>query len=106
MAPEAGTERLRRVINKPLTDDEIMEAAGAAARMGARGIKLYFMVGLPGETDEDLLAIARMADAISRLMGKKRKVTAALSPFIPNPTLLSSGAHRRIRGKCGDGYHW
>lgn len=85
MAPEAGTERLRRIINKPLTDGEIMEAAGVAARMGARGIKLYFMVGLPGETDEDLLAIARMADAISGLMGKKRKVSAALSPFIPKP---------------------
>ena len=85
MAPEAGSERLRRIINKPLSNEEIMEAASVASRMGARGIKLYFMVGLPGETDEDLLAIASLADAISSLMGKKRTVTAALSPFIPKP---------------------
>lgn len=85
MAPEAGTERLRRIINKPLSDTEIMNAAESASRMGARGIKLYFMVGLPEETDEDLLAVAALADRIASVMGRKRKVTAALSPFIPKP---------------------
>jgi radical SAM-linked protein len=85
MAPEAGSERMRRIINKPLTDVEIREAAEAASRMGASGVKLYFMVGLPGETDEDILAIAALADTIAAIMGKKRKVTAALSPFVPKP---------------------
>lgn len=85
MAPEAGSERLRQVINKPITENEIIQAAETASRMGARGIKLYFMVGLPGETDDDLLAIASLADRISGLMGKKRTVTAALSPFVPKP---------------------
>jgi len=85
MAPEAGTERLRRIINKPLTDHQITEAARIAARMGANGIKLYFMVGLPSETDEDLYAIASLADLIAGIMGKKRKVAVALSPFIPKP---------------------
>jgi len=85
MAPEAGSERLRRIINKPLSNEEIMEAASAASRMGARGVKLYFMVGLPGETDEDLHAIADLADKVSCVMGKRRTVTAALSPFIPKP---------------------
>jgi len=85
MAPEAGSERMRRVINKPLSHGQIMEAAEAASRMGASGIKLYFMVGLPGETDQDLLAIAALADSISALMGRKRKVSAALSPFVPKP---------------------
>ena len=85
MAPEAGSERLRRIINKPLTDNQILEAAETAARLGARGIKMYFMVGLPEETEEDLLAIAVLSDSVARIMGKKRKVTAALSPFIPKP---------------------
>lgn len=85
MAPEAGSERLRRIINKPLSDREIIKAAEAASRMGARGIKLYFMVGLPGENDGDLLAMASLADRISSIMGRKRKVTAALSPFVPKP---------------------
>ncbi len=85
MAPEAGSERMRRIINKPLSHDEIIMAVETAARMGARGIKLYFMVGLPGETDEDVLAIASLADAVAKIMGNKRKVTAAISPFVPKP---------------------
>lgn len=85
MAPEAGSERMRRIINKPLSHDEIILAAETASRMGARGIKLYFMIGLPGETDEDVLAIASLADVVAKIMGKKRKVTAAISPFVPKP---------------------
>ena len=111
MAPEAGTERLRRIINKPITHDEILAAATAASRMGARGIKLYFMVGLPGETDEDLLAVAALADEISAIMGRKRPVTAALSPFVPKPHTpfqwASQPDHREmwrrisiVRGAC------
>ena len=85
MAPEAGSERLRRIINKPLSREEIIQAAETASRMGARGIKLYFMVGLPGETDEDVLAIAALADSVAKIMGKRRKVTVAISPFVPKP---------------------
>ncbi len=85
MAPEAGSERMRRIINKPLSHDEIIKAAETASKMGARGVKLYFMVGLPGETDEDIVAIANLADSIAKIMGRKRTVTAALSPFVPKP---------------------
>ncbi len=85
MAPEAGSERMRRIINKPLSHDEILRAAETASKMGVSGIKLYFMVGLPGETDDDILAIAVLADSIAKIMGKKRKVTAAVSPFVPKP---------------------
>lgn len=85
MAPEAGSERLRKVINKPISHSEIIKAAETASKMGARGIKLYFMVGLPTETDEDLLEIASLADTIASVMGRKRKVTVALSPFVPKP---------------------
>lgn len=85
MAPEAGSERMRKIINKPMSNDEILQAAKTASRMGARGIKLYFMIGLPGETDEDILAIAALADSVAKIMGNKRKVTAAVSPFVPKP---------------------
>ncbi len=85
MAPEAGSERLRKVINKPISHSDIIKAAEAASKMGARGIKLYFMIGLPTETEEDLLEIASLADMIASVMGRKRKVTVALSPFVPKP---------------------
>jgi len=85
MAPEAGSERLRKVINKPISHSDIIKAAEVASKMGARGIKLYFMIGLPTETEEDLLEIASLADMIASVMGRKRKVTVALSPFVPKP---------------------
>jgi radical SAM-linked protein len=94
MAPEAGSERMRRVINKPLTRAEILQAAETASRMGARGVKLYFMIGLPGETDEDILAIAELADAVADIMGKRRKVSAAISPFVPKPHTPFQWSHQ------------
>jgi radical SAM-linked protein len=90
LAPEAGTERLRTRINKPSTDAEILEAVDRALELGAKGVKLYFMVGLPLEEEEDLLGIARLAgriSAVARKRGrrKRRDVTVALSPFVPKP---------------------
>jgi radical SAM family uncharacterized protein len=84
-APEAGTQRLRDVINKGVTEADLFEAAGAAFRSGWSGIKLYFMIGLPTETDEDLLAIANLARkvlALSRNV-RNRKVTVSVSTFVP-----------------------
>jgi radical SAM family uncharacterized protein len=66
-APEAGTERLRRVINKNVTDEDLYEAVGTAFRLGWDSVKLYFMLGLPTENDEDLEAIARVAEEVWRL---------------------------------------
>jgi len=94
MAPEAGTERMRRIINKPLSREEILLAAETASQMGASGIKLYFMIGLPGETDEDVVAIAELADTVAGIMGRKRKVTAAVSPFVPKPHTPFQWAHQ------------
>lgn len=89
MAPEAGSESLRRRLNKNLGDDVILEAVETAFGMGATGVKLYYMVGLPGETDADLRAIADLsaeaARAASRAGRRGGGVSISLSPFIPKP---------------------
>jgi radical SAM superfamily enzyme YgiQ (UPF0313 family) len=90
-APEAGTQRLRDVINKGVTEDDLMEAVGAAFSEGWQAVKLYFMIGLPTETDDDLDGIARLARevlALGRKSGVPRgrlKVTASVSSFVPKP---------------------
>jgi hypothetical protein len=88
IAPEAGSERLRRSLNKDLTDEVVLDAVSAAFRMGATGVKLYFMVGLPGETYEDLEALASLASrAAGRAAsaGRGGQVSISLSPFVPKP---------------------
>jgi radical SAM family uncharacterized protein len=77
-APEAGSERLRHTLNKKITDAELIEKSRIALNSGWRKVKLYFMVGLPDETYEDL-------DAIIDLAGKIRDVNLTVSPFIPKP---------------------
>jgi len=90
IAPEAGSESLRSRINKPLSDEDILNAVEKAFQLGAKGMKLYFIVGLPGETDEDLAGIASLAARISKIargFGKRSRkdITVALSPFVPKP---------------------
>lgn len=85
LAPEAGSVGLRTRIGKPFSDEDILEAVCAARSMGAGGVKMYFMVGLPWETDEDLAAIASLADRAASQGGRRWEVTAALSPFVPKP---------------------
>ena len=86
-APEAGTQRLRDVINKGVTEADLFEAAGAAFRSGWAGVKLYFMIGLPTETDEDVLAIASLARRVLALSrgGRNSRVTVSVSTFVPKP---------------------
>jgi len=88
-APEAGTERLRRAINKPLTDERFFEVVDAVCRAGWQTLKFYFMVGLPTETDEDLDGIVRMvreAERIGRSHWKGRlTINVTLAPFVPKP---------------------
>ncbi|MDR2199179.1 MAG: TIGR03960 family B12-binding radical SAM protein [Deltaproteobacteria bacterium] len=81
IAPEAGTERLRAVINKDLTEDDIFNAVRTAADLGWKTLKLYFMCGLPTETDEDLEAAAELSRALSRMA--KVKISVGLSHFSP-----------------------
>jgi radical SAM-linked protein len=86
IAPEAGTERLRLFIRKDFPDQAIFDTARVAFSNGWTGIKLYFMVGLPSETEDDLLGIAeicRQVLNIGREYTRKAGVTVTLSPFVP-----------------------
>ncbi len=86
VAPEAGTQRLRNVINKGVTDEEILKTAGNVFRMGWKGIKLYFMIGLPTETDQDLDGIIEIARQIKGLPEAKGKdITVSVSTHVPKP---------------------
>ena len=89
LVPEAGTERLRRVINKKLDDREIRDALTFAFSRGWKLVKLYFMVGLPTETDEDLAGIvALVRDIIAfgeKILGAAPRINLSVSSFIPKP---------------------
>lgn len=89
-APEAGSQKMRDVINKGVTEADLMNAVGAAFESGWSSVKLYFMIGLPYETDEDVLAIADLAKKVQykylQVTGKRGcKVTVSASSFVPKP---------------------
>lgn len=90
-APEAGSQRLRDVINKNITEEEILKSCRMAFENGRQSIKLYFMNGLPTETDEDIAAIALLGQKIVdlfyqlRLNGKFLNITLSVSCFVPKP---------------------
>lgn len=89
-APEAGTQRLRDVINKGVTEDDLLTSVDAAFRQGWKQVKLYFMMGLPTERDEDILGIATLAkkvvDRYYEVKGRRgAKVTISVSCFVPKP---------------------
>jgi len=88
-APEAGSERLRRIINKGITEEQILETAAAAFARGWRSLKLYFMLGLPTETTEDIEAtiemVAKIRAAGKGTRGGMPQVRISMSTFIPKP---------------------
>jgi radical SAM family uncharacterized protein len=87
-APEAGSERLRRLINKGASEDEIVETAAAAFARGWSGLKLYFMLGLPTETTDDVEEIVQLVDKIrsaGKRTGRTPRVRISLSTFVPKP---------------------
>jgi len=91
-APEAGTQRLRDVINKNVTEADLIESCAVAFRGGWNSVKLYFMLGLPTETDEDVLGIAEIADHVvhcwrenSPNRNRGLRVTVSTSCFVPKP---------------------
>lgn len=92
-APEAGSQRMRNVINKGLTEENILQGARAAFDGGWNRVKLYFMLGLPGETDEDIAQIAVLSDKIAReyyeIPKEQRKgkvnIVTSTSIFVPKP---------------------
>ncbi len=94
-APEAGTQRLRNVINKGLTEDDILSGSKMAFEGGWNKVKLYFMLGLPTETEEDIKGIGKLCNEIAKVYfdtvpkekrnGQKIQITASTSFFIPKP---------------------
>jgi len=88
LAPEAGTERLRAVIGKGYAEADLLRATRAAFSAGAKHLKLYFMIGLPTERDEDVVAIAALAERVvleARRLRRGARATVAISTFIPKP---------------------
>ena len=84
IAPEAGTQRLRDVINKGVTDDEIITTCKNVFALGWSSVKMYFMIGLPTETDDDILGIVDIAQRVRAIAGRK-EVTVSVSTLVPKP---------------------
>jgi radical SAM superfamily enzyme YgiQ (UPF0313 family) len=92
IAPDAGSERMRRIINKGVTEDEILHAVEMLVTAGIPNLKLYFMLGLPGETPEDVAAVVDLCKRVkecflrsSRALGRIGEITVSLSSFVPKP---------------------
>ncbi|MBZ0220774.1 MAG: TIGR03960 family B12-binding radical SAM protein [Candidatus Methylomirabilis sp.] len=89
LAPEAGSERLRRLINKGITEEDLHAAARDIFTLGWSSVKLYFMIGLPTETEEDILQIVRLAGCVKNIgkeaSGRWPQINVSASSFIPKP---------------------
>jgi radical SAM superfamily enzyme YgiQ (UPF0313 family) len=81
IAPEAGSRRMRNVIGKPIPSESIVESARLCSQAGLRGLRLYFMLGLPYETDQDVDAIPDLVGLVSSHF--ERRISVRLSPFVP-----------------------
>ena len=88
VAPEAGSERMRQAINKGVTEEEILDGATLVGESGARRLKLYFMIGLPGEEDGDVHAMAALGSRIKQRLdaaGNGTRLVMGVSPLVPKP---------------------
>jgi radical SAM superfamily enzyme YgiQ (UPF0313 family) len=93
IAPETGSDRLRRVINKTVTNDEILDRAELIFSCGIENLKLYYMIGLPTETDEDLVAIRELTLQLRDIMlkhartkGQVGRIIGSVNPLVPKPS--------------------
>ncbi|MGC1453861.1 MAG: radical SAM protein, partial [Nitrospirota bacterium] len=92
IAPEAGSQRLRNVINKGISEEDILRAADMVFRHGIPNLKLYFLIGLPTETQEDVEAIIRLSSDVhevqlkhARALGRIGRITLSVNSFVPKP---------------------
>ena len=86
LAPEAGTERLRKVINKGITEDDLLQTCQDANVLGWKLLKFYFMFGLPTETEEDIIAIADLVRRAARTTGgRPLRINVSVATFVPKP---------------------
>ncbi|MEN8154655.1 MAG: TIGR03960 family B12-binding radical SAM protein [Acidobacteriota bacterium] len=105
IVPEAGSERLRRVINKDVNDEEIISAVRTAVKYGWQKIKFYFMIGLPTEKEEDLEELVLLVEKIieeSKRAGKNLRIHLSFSPFVPKPHTVFQWAKRASNGEIYD----
>ncbi len=111
VALEAGTPRLRALLGKRITEDHLLEAARIAGEAGIPNLRIYAMVGLPTETDEDVEALARLAEKARSALGRGQ-VTVSVAPFVPKPhtplqweamapEALVRARIRRLQSLCG-----
>lgn len=103
IAPEAGNDTLRRVLNKNLSDERIEEFVASAFARGMESLKLYYMIGIPGETDDDVLSIARLTERLHRIQleaargrGHIDELIVNLGIYVPKP-----GTALAVGGFCG-----
>ncbi|MCC6503431.1 MAG: radical SAM protein [Deltaproteobacteria bacterium] len=85
LAPEAGSSRMRDIVNKGITEEEVMESVRLIAEAGFTRLKLYFLVGLPCETDEDALGISELTKKIREVFRKGGEIMLSVNPFVPKP---------------------
>jgi radical SAM superfamily enzyme YgiQ (UPF0313 family) len=92
LAPEAGSQRMRDVVNKGVDEAQILAAVQMVAEGGVPNLKLYFMIGLPGESDDDVLAIGNLTgrirqvwESVGKARGKLGRLTLSVNPFVPKP---------------------
>jgi radical SAM superfamily enzyme YgiQ (UPF0313 family) len=84
IAPEAGTERMRRVVNKKITEDDILDTSKLTLNAGIENLRLYFIIGLPAETDEDVSGIVEIVKKVRRI-SNKGNIILSISTFVPKP---------------------
>ena len=86
LAPEAGSQRLRHMIKKGISEDDVLKAIEMVAEQGIKQVKLYFMIGLPSETDQDIEEIINLSLNCKRIVDSKQpggRLTLNISPFVP-----------------------
>jgi len=82
IAPEAGSERLRDILNKGIREEDVLNAAKIAKDKGIKSVKLYFMIGLPTETDEDIKELIELVKKVKKIIPK---VSVSINPLVPKP---------------------
>ena len=102
LAPEAGSQRLRDIISKRINEDDILKAVEKVAAQGIKQLKLYFMIGLPQETDDDIEAIALLAIRCKDIFDRHQswsRITLTIASFVPKQT--ASQGHQREKRESG-----
>jgi radical SAM superfamily enzyme YgiQ (UPF0313 family) len=102
IAPEAGNERLRRAINKKVSDEMLREKVRLIAASGITQLKLYLQIGLPGETDEDVLDLVRLVDDLRQIMTSEGRLRGRVGTLVPNVNAFVPKPHTPFENEALD----